>query len=199
MTDEINITAHSTVVLDAFNELCSRAYSDWCIHKAIFSDNPRRKELEKSIAGHGLEHFSILSQESILLQIAKLHDPAVQQGHITLGVEYMVRFGGWDNDTEETLHKLKQGLDELAAKIRPARHKVLSHNDLETILSGATLGAFPDGEDDKYFKTLQEFADVINLDVIGGKRPFRENAARISGGLLWFFREDACKNQPIMI
>jgi len=174
-------------------------YSDWHIHKAIFSDNPRKTELEKSVAGDALEHFSILSQESILLQIAKLHDPAIQQGHVTLGVEYMVGFGGWDKDTEEKLQKLKRGLDELAANIRPARHKILSHNDLETILSGATLGEFPDGEDDKYFKTLQKFADIINLAEIGERRLFSENAARISGGLLWFFREEACKNQPIMI
>jgi hypothetical protein len=66
-------------------------------------------------------------------------------------------------------------------------------------LSRATLGEFPDGEDEKYFKTLQEFADIISVAVIGEKRPFSENAARISKGFLWFFREEACNNQPIII
>lgn len=192
------MSAHSTAVFNAFYDLCSRVFSDWHMHKVVFS-NSRRMELEKSIAGHALEYFSILSQESLLLQIAKLHDPAVQQGRVTLGVEYMVRFGGWDKATEEKLQNLKNELDELAAKIRPARHKMLSHNDLETILSGVTLGEFPDGEDDKYFKTLQEFADIISAAVIGEKRPFSENATRISKGFLWFFREEACKNQPTII
>jgi hypothetical protein len=196
------MTAHSEIVFNAFYDLCSRAFSDWQMHKAIFN-NSRRAELEKSIAGHALEHFSILSQESLLLQIAKLHDRAIQksskEGNITLGIEYMVRFGGWNKDTEEELQNLKKGLDELAAKIRPARHKILSHNDLETILGEAKLGEFPDGEDEKYFKTLQEFTDVISMEVLGEKRPFSENAKRNSKGLLWFFREEACKNQPTII
>ena len=193
------MNAHSTAIVDAFYDVCNRAYKDWRIHKILFVDNARKKELETSMAGHPLEHFSILSQESILLQIAKLHDPALQQGQITLGVEYMVRFGGWDEITGAKLQELKGRLDDLAKKVRPARHKILSHNDLETILSNATLGAFPDGEDDKYFKTLQEFVDVISNSVIGEPLPFSEDASRVTTGFLWFFREEACKNQPIII
>jgi hypothetical protein len=134
-----------------------------------------------------------------LLQIAKLHDPAIMQGRITLGVEYMVKFGGWDETTDIKLQELKTKLDDLAHKIRPARHKTLSHNDLETILSEAVLGAFPDGEDDKYFENLQEFSDIIRRNVIGESLAFSEMSKRITTGLLWFFREEACKNQPIII
>jgi len=191
------MNAHSPLVAEKFYDLCNRAYRDWRIHKILFVENPRKMELETSVAG--LVHFSILSQESILLQIAKLHDPAIQQGHITLGVEYMVRFGGWDEITGKKLEELKGQLDGLANKIRPARHKILSHNDLETILSEATLGEFPDGEDDHYFKTLQEFVDVIHNSVIGGSMPFIEDAARVANELLWFFGEKACKDKPIHI
>lgn len=111
----------------------------------------------------------------------------------------MVRFGGWEKSTEEKLTKLKKKLEELAVKVRPARHKILSHNDIEVILSKAVLGEFPDGEDTKYFQTLQEFVDVIFMAVVGEVRLFNEDAARMSKGLLWFFREEACKNQPIII
>jgi hypothetical protein len=191
------MNAHSPIVVEKFYDLCNRAYRDWRIHKIIFVENPRKKELETSVAG--LVHFSILSQESILLQIAKLHDPAIQQGHITLGVEYMVRFGGWDEITGKKLEGLKGQLDGLANKIRPARHKILSHNDLETILSEATLGEFPDGEDDHYFKTLQEFVDVIHSSVIGGPVQFSGDAGRVANELLWFFGEKACKDKPTFI
>jgi AbiU2 len=178
--------------------VCNQAYAGWRIHKILFDDNPRKKELERSEARHALMHFSIVSQESLLLQIAKLHDPAIMQGHITLGVEYMVRYGGWDKSTETELQTLQVQLNELAMKIRPARHKILSQNDLEAILSGATLGEFPDGEDNKYFKTLQEFMDVIHTNIIGEALPFSEDA-RITKEFLWFFREEACKDQPIHI
>jgi len=192
------MSAHSVAVVKAFYDVCNQAYASWRIHKILFDNNPRKKELERSEARYALMHFSILSQESLLLQIAKLHDPAIMQGHITLGVEYMVRYGGWDKSTETKLQKLQMQLNDLAMKIRPARHKILSHNDLEAILSGAILGNFPDGEDDKYFKTLQEFADIIHNSVIGEALPFSEDG-RVTKGFLWFFREDACKDQPIHI
>jgi hypothetical protein len=178
------MSAHSTIIVEAFYDLCNRVYVTWRIHKVLFVDNPRKKELERSVAGKTLEHLSIISQESILHQISKLHDPAIQQGRINLGVEYMVRFGGWDKTTDAKLQALQMQLNELAQKIRPARHKILSHNDLETILSSAILGAFPDGEDDNYFKTLQEFVDVIHDSVIGGPSPFSEDASIDATALL---------------
>jgi len=198
----MHMNVHSPIVVEKFYDLCNRAYRDWRIHKILFVDNPRKKELETSVAGHGLEQFSILSQESILLQIAKLHDPAVQKDRINLGIDYMVKFGGWEKSINTKLQDLQAKLKEhelKMLKIRPARNRYLSHNDLETILSGEVLGAFDDGEDDKHFKALQEFVDVVHNSVIGGPIPFSEDAGRVTTGLLWFFREEACKNQPIII
>ena len=190
------MSAHSTAVVKAFYDVCNRAYGDWRIHRILFDDNPRKKELERSEARHALIHFSILSQESFLLQIAKLHDPVIIQGHVTLGIEYIVRYGGWDEKTKTKLQALQLQLNELDKKARPARNKILSHNDLESILNGGIVGNFPDGMDDKYFKTLQEFVDIICINVIGKALPFSVEA-RITKGFLWFFREEACEGQPI--
>lgn len=129
-------------------------------------------------------------------QISKLHDPAMQNGRANLTVEYMVRFGGWDEITEQKLQELKGLLDELADKVRPARHRILSHNDLEAILSKATLGQFPEGEDTTYFRNLQDFCDVIRINVIGQKEPFTNEAEAVVKGLLWFFRDESLNNQP---
>ena len=191
------MSAHSPIVVEQFYVLCNRAYRDWRLHKILFDDNPRKKELETSVPG--LVYFSELSQESILLQIAKLHDPLIVQGHVTLGIEYMVRYGGWLKKTKTQLHELQAQLNELDKKIRPARNKVLSHNDLESILIGGIVGDFSAGMDDKYFKTLQEFVDVIHVSAIGRPMPFSEDAGRVATGLLWFFRKEACKDQPIII
>ena len=182
------MSALSANVVEVFCNICNRVYAIWRIHNVLFVHNPHKKELERSAAGKALMHFSIISQESILQEISKLHDPAIQQGQVNLGVEYMVRFGGWDKTTEAKLKALQVQLNELAQKIRPARHKVLSHNDLETILSGATLGAFPKGEDDNYFKALQEFVDIVHDRVIGGPSPFSEDASKDAALLLSFLK-----------
>jgi hypothetical protein len=184
-----DMSAHSTTVVEEFCALCNKAYAVWRIHKVLFEDNPRKKELERSVAGKALVHLSIISQEYLLHEISKLHDPAIQQNHANLGVEYMVRFGGWDKTTEAKLQALQMQLNELDQKIRPARHKILSHNDLETILRGDPLGEFPKGMDDDYFKTLQEFVNVVNDSVIGGPSPFSEDASIDADALLSFFKE----------
>jgi hypothetical protein len=192
------MSAHSTAVVKAFYNVCNEAYKCWQIHKILFDNNPRYKELERSEARQVLTHFCNISRESFLLQIAKLHDPVIIQGHITLGIEYMVRYGGWDKKTKAKLEVLQAQLNELDKKARPARNKILSHNDLESILNGGIVGDFPDGMDDKYFKTLQEFVDIICINVINEALPFSVEA-RITKGFLWFFREEACKGQPIFL
>jgi len=48
----------------------------------------------------------------------------------------------------------------------------LSHNDLATIVAGAVLGDFADGDGEKYFKALQEFVNIVHDQVVGGPYPF---------------------------
>ena len=171
------MTGHSTKVLTEFFKLCNWAYDAWRIHRVLFDDNPRKVELRNSAAGNGLVRLSIITQEYLLHQISKLHDPAIQQGQANLSIEYMLRFGGWDAETKKKLETVKARLDEFAAQLKTVRNKVLSHNDLESTLNGSTLGAFPDGEDVEYFRSLQEFVDIIHKATVGGTNLFCEDAA----------------------
>ena len=161
------MTAHSEIVVYKFCGLCQWAYEAWRTHRVLFDDSPRLAKLRSSTSGEALNRISIITQEYFLLQIYKLHDPASQQGNITLGIDYMIRFGGWDVTTKAKLQSLKTKLDELAQKIRPARNKILSHNDLEAILSESTFGEFPAEADTEYFKTLEEFVNVLYENPIG--------------------------------
>jgi hypothetical protein len=52
--------------------------------------------------------------------------------------------------------------------IRDARNRILSHNDLETILEGKTLGQFPTGMDREFFEALGHFAELAHGTCIGG-------------------------------
>jgi hypothetical protein len=120
--------------------------------------------------------LSRVTQEHLLLQLAKLHDPAVQGKDVNLTIDYMIAFGNWDDPTRCELVTLHKSLERLADKIRSARNKALSHNDLVTILAGAPVGAFPAGEDVRYFQELQRFVDVVNEAVCGGPSPFNDLA-----------------------
>ena len=90
------MTAHSEIVVYKFCGLCQWAYEAWRTYRVLFDDSPRSAKLRSSTSGEALNRISIITQEYFLLQIYKLHDPASQQGNITLGIDYMIRFGGWD-------------------------------------------------------------------------------------------------------
>ena len=166
------MTAHSPIVVTEFYQLCNWAYEAWRTHRVLFDESSRTALLQSSPASDALHRLSKITQEYVLHQISKLHDPAVQRGQANLGIEYMVNFGGWDQSTQVRLSALQIRLEQLALKLRAVRNKRLSHNDLATILNSVTLGTFPKEMDFDYFQVLQEFVDIVHAEVIGYPRAF---------------------------
>ena len=143
------MAALSPEIAIKFHDLCNWAHATWRMHRA-FSDDPRTADAAKAGHAYFLTHLSVVSQEYTLLQMAKLHDPASQQGRISLTIEYVLEYGGWDAETKDALQALSANLRDLYTRIRPARNRVIAHNDLSAILDGASLGSFPTGLDDSY-------------------------------------------------
>jgi len=148
-----------------FCKLCEWAYECWITHKRLFDDNPN-KDVTIGKFKDFTYRLSIITQEYMLLQICKLHDPAEQSGKYNLTINYIVEHGGWGTENNR-IKKLKTQLDDLRNHLLPARNKILSHNDLETIVNGTILGKFPQGMDEKYFAALQELADAVSDKWLG--------------------------------
>ena len=97
-----------------------------------------------------------------------MHDPARDRnGNLNLSVDYIVECGEWDKETKSRLDELRTKMVGLAHKIKDARNKILSHNDLATMMDEKHLGAFDPGEDEHYFQYLCEFASLVKESVIG--------------------------------
>jgi len=168
----VSMTAHSAQVALEFCKLCDWAYQAWLNHREMFDDNPRSAELQSSRGAEALSRLRTISHEYTLLQIAKLHDPVVVAGHVTLGIEYMVKYGAWSGTALVEVTQLAEKLNSFAKGLRTVRNQALSHNDLAAVLSNQTLGEFKKDEDIQYFAALQEFANVVHSEAIGGPRPF---------------------------
>lgn len=162
------MSALSHTIILKFCKLCQWAHTAWVIHRT-FEDNLDDAVVKtRSRCPHVLSDMSIITQEYVLLQIAKLHDPAVQSGKNNLTIEYVIKFGGWDESTLFKLKELEKKLKGLKEKILDARNKILSHNDLETILNATVLGVFEKDADMEYFENLQEFVNIIYDKMVGG-------------------------------
>ncbi len=158
-----------------FCKVCSWTYEAWVTRKYLFDQNDKEADtLEKAIAF--FNRLSPITQEYSLQQIAKLHDPAVQMNDRNVSVDFVVRFGEW-GDKEAEIKAIEKRLLEFWGHVKPARNKLLAHNDLEALLADEALGAFPEGEDALYFDALQELAnEVHDRWGDGGPYPFDDLA-----------------------
>jgi len=178
--------AHSRLVIERFCAICDKAHECWMNHLELFDSNPRNSEFMGSVIKDEWARISAISHEYSLLQVVKLHDPAVMNGNITLGINYVFAYGSWSDSVRPRLAALKNKLDHFAnSKLRGVRNKVLSHNDLATILDEATLGEFAEGSDKEYFEALQEFVNIVHAEVIGGPYPF---CTLVQGDVAYFLR-----------
>lgn len=168
------MNAHSPKVILEFCTLCGWAYECWLNHRELFDDNPRADALKNSFAGEALGRLSVISHEYSLLQIVKLHDKAIVSGRVTLGIDYILQYGGWSPEVKQDLDVLAFNLDRFASGLRTVRNRLLSHNDLTAVLSDTILGEFEKNADIAYFRSLQKFVDIVHDEVIGGPWPFND-------------------------
>jgi hypothetical protein len=160
-----------------FCEVCSWVHEVWSLHRTFQDELPTHEGLRHR-HGYFLGRLSVITQEYVLLQICKLHDPPVQGSgrHVNLSVDRVVTCGGWSDGTRAELERLRTNLHGLYRDVAPARGKRLAHNDRDTVLAGVRLGAFPAGKDEAYFRDLQKFVDLVYEESIGGPYPFDEFA-----------------------
>ena len=159
--------ALSEEVIGKFCGLCMWTHDTWLLRKYLFDKNPDEAKLKHPRYEHFFARLQLVLQEHWLLQLAKLHDPAVQNKQINLTIDYIIDYGNWDSSTHAELKQLRDKMVMLVdASIRKARNKALSHNDLAAILSDAVLGEFTEGKDIEYFESLQAFVNVVANQVL---------------------------------
>ena len=154
-------------VTTEFCNLCNWTYQVWFNHRILFHDKNLESKICLSKGSDFFKRLSVISQEYALLQLIKLHDPCIVSGKITLGIDYVLKYGGWDTATFSALSALGESLNDFAKNFKTVRNKVLAHNDLAAILSGDLLGEFERDVDLKYFNALQEFVTIIHFKVVG--------------------------------
>lgn len=154
-------------------EFCDQCVTAKIIYNeyiSLFESNEKRLKLFEEVAINFFHDLQDIFIKSIIQNICNLTDRADSRND-NLTVKYII--GKIGPDVSEKL-----GLDDLSEKmhafrdcIAPARNKIISHLDRNTVLRHKTLGAFPEGEIDKFWDTLQEFVNKLHDYYLDGILP----------------------------
>lgn len=153
--------------IQIFCEHCDWAHQCWLMRKYLYDENPEQRLLRLPSHSYFFNRLEKILQEYWMLEVVKLHDPAKQFGSINLSIDHVLDHGNWTPEVQSKLKSLKETMKVFVSKIKPARNKLLSHKDKNTILSSKTLGEFDEGEDIAYFEALYEFANEVHIVVVG--------------------------------
>jgi hypothetical protein len=133
----------------------------------LFEGNERVPLQTMKRAAHFFNDLSNLIVDQFLLQAAKIMDRARSFGRDNLSVYYVLKRISWPEDMKKILKGYIKQMEKFNELIREARNRILSHNDLETILEGKTLGQFPEKMDRDFLNTLGKFAELVHQTCIG--------------------------------
>ena len=153
------------------------------IYRVLFEDKqPSCQALMEKTASSFFVDLNRILQEYLLLECAKITDPATTGKYENFTVDSLVRGICWPDD-EASLRQLtslsedKDILKELKSlqaitegfrnHIECARNKLLAHLDRGAVLSGKPLGEFPEGEDKTFFDALQKVCNIAHEACFG--------------------------------
>ncbi len=161
-----------TLVLK-FCECSFWAHDCWLFHRCLFDDN---SDQDRTIgkAKYFTSTLSEITQEYVLLQLAKLHDKVEINGRLNVTVDSVFNSHDW-GDKKDEAEKLRDKLLGLWTRIKTARHQILCHNDFITLKENTTHGKFTPGLDKKYFDSLQSLVNITHETAIGGPYPFNDH------------------------
>jgi hypothetical protein len=135
------------------------------IGKELFYDEQARSLMERT-AHHFFLDLNRIVMGYFLLEVAKLTDPAssrTRAGEVeNFTIANVLERIQWPQAVSKKLQKLSEAPLKLRGYIKEARNRLLAHYDKKTFLSGETLGAFPEGEDEKAMDTLEEMCNVLH-------------------------------------
>ena len=151
---------------DAFCDECRSVFENWATCRIVFADLPAQAEasdvdvLETPI-GQCIERVYRMCLEAWISQVVRLDDPGEQRGNWNLSIGRLCEADGWTDAERAKIDRLRERLKGLPERLKPARDKIIAHNDLPVRLAGNELGGFPEGMDEDYFNALAELATMV--------------------------------------
>jgi len=176
-------------IVTAFCEQCGWAWTIRNQYRVLYERSDQRLELLGHVANDYFSFMRSVLLDYLYLQFSRLTDPATQGPHTNLTAPFIANKLSWPPEIRERLRRHLQRLLAFRERVVIARSKHIAHVDLTAHLDGLPLGAFPEGEDDRFFESLQDFVNIAHDNVIGGPYPLNSVSHEDADSLVRYLRE----------
>ena len=136
--------------------------------RELFYEASAQSLMERTAHAFFLDLNKILI-DYFLLEAAKLTDPATSFGGKceNFTVANLIETVEWSPECVREIEKLDKTVQSFRKYIEPARNKLLAHYDKPTVASGDVLGAFPEGEEEKFLAALEQMCNELHKAAFG--------------------------------
>lgn len=131
------------------------------IYKELFESEETENLLDKT-AQSFFDDLRIILRNYILLEFAKITDPAESRGEENFTIANIIESVCWPKRVEQKLKILNEKANRFRSYIKETRNKLLAHIDKKIFLLKKKLGGFPKGKDEQFLTILEEICNIIH-------------------------------------
>jgi hypothetical protein len=147
-------------VLGAFFLLCQDVNLAWRAWNHLFRGRAGQHYLRGRFP-YGMEVIAKCISNQVLAGVARIHDPATQGSNQNLSVHRVVENLEWTVEQKAELVEIVNKMEGVAQNLKKLRHKVLAHNDLNTIMNSRSIGLPGNRGFRVYFEILQQLVNRL--------------------------------------
>ncbi len=131
------------------------------IFKELYENEEAHILMERT-AHSFFSNLNTVLQHYILLEFAKITDPATTMGQENFTIDNLIESIDWPQDIQEELTLLSHKTKVFKKYIKKPRNKLFAHNDKKVHLSDKVLDGFPKGEDETFLQILEEICNIMH-------------------------------------
>ena len=155
----------TTTDVEKLLTICGDARAIYMHYRALFEPGNPHQIVFAKIAPIFFGDINLMFVKYIILEVCKLGDPAADfRGNENLSIDFFMKHSDFSTDSKQFSHLQRRAttLQNFIAKLKPARDKLISHYDRNTVLSGVSgLGGAATDEWVEFWLDLQAFVALL--------------------------------------
>ena len=142
---------------------CVVLRSQWRNFEILFRGSDLKRELLQTTALKFFRDLNMLYIEHLVLHVCRLTDDAQMAGRKNLTVKFLIEHSDFSTAPEmlDKLQRISADIHAFRRLILPARHRFISHLDLEAVRLDQPLGATSDAQWYQFWLDLQDFLELM--------------------------------------